>query len=117
MAFCNPQLVLTTARVRCTGSEMQTIGIVAVELLEESNRASSVARRHGCDRRTNGSFCCFTQSQRGLPLRPTSRFVALDCVALLQPDCASAENNSATGHGPTLQHSGDSSAGIRKREE
>jgi len=32
-------------------------------------------------------------------------------------NCASAENTSARGHERTIQHSGDSSPGVRKRED
>jgi hypothetical protein len=43
--------------------------------------------------------------------------VALDYVDLLWPGCASAANNAAKEHERIIQHSGDSSAGIREREE
>jgi hypothetical protein len=75
-------------------SVQATMGIAAVELLEKIQRGKQLwvdaTLRIGEE---HGSFYCFMPSPQDLPPGPTPRFVALDCPDLLQPDCASTENN------------------------
>jgi hypothetical protein len=61
--FSRGILLLRTSRVRRTPSAGQAIGIAAAELLEKSNRGSSLGRCHAANRRTNGSFCYFMQQR------------------------------------------------------
>ena len=115
LRFASHSWFLAAPRVRCTtlSADNRNRGS---RIAWESEEVSSLAPTARLESETNGSFYCFTQSQRGLPPGPTARFVALDCIDLLQPDCASAVNKSARRHESTIQHSGDSSAGICERE-
>src|SRR5258708_39166809 len=64
-------------------SVQQTIGIAAAELLEEIRQTQQLWVDAKLRSETNGSFCCFTHSQRRLPPKPTPSFVALGCPDLL----------------------------------
>ena len=92
--FCEALLLLRTSRVRCTDSERRRSGLRQQNCLRNP-RVSSDAPTARLRSENKWIVWSFHAATARLTARPTPRFVALDCPALLQPDCASAENNSA----------------------
>src|ERR1700722_15370215 len=89
-------------------------GTVIARVVE---RVTSCPRQPRRDWRKNESVRRPTNAKAGSPPEASRRFVVLAGVDLLWPGCASAANNAAREHERIIQHSGDSSAGIREREE